>query len=83
MEMSVAKKRNSFGLMGENNTHTHTKTASPNGFLIAICAWESLHTIAVGGVAPHVTEIAAGLARRGNEVHLFVRAGLCERVCVC
>ena len=27
-----------------------------------------LHTIAVGGVAPHVTELAAGLARRGNEV---------------
>lgn len=28
-----------------------------------------------GGVAPHVTELAAGLARRGNQVHLFVRAG--------
>jgi len=40
-----------------------------------MCAWESLHTVAVGGVAPHVTELAAGLARRGNEVHLFVRAG--------
>jgi hypothetical protein len=53
-----------------------TRSSSPEvGLLIAICAWESLHTIAVGGVAPHVTEIAAGLARRGNDVHLFVRAG--------
>ena len=42
--------------------------ASHGGLLIALCAWESLHTIAVGGVAPHVTELAAGLARRGNEV---------------
>ncbi|EKX50475.1 hypothetical protein GUITHDRAFT_103709 [Guillardia theta CCMP2712] len=28
----------------------------------------------VGGVAPHVTELAAALARRGHEVHLFARA---------
>jgi glycosyltransferase involved in cell wall biosynthesis len=41
---------------------------------IALCAWESLHSIAVGGVAPHVTELAAGLVRRGHEVHLFTRA---------
>jgi glycosyltransferase involved in cell wall biosynthesis len=53
----------------------YTRSSSPHGLLIAMCAWESLHTIAVGGVAPHVTELAAGLARRGNEVHLFVRAG--------
>lgn len=33
---------------------------------IAMFAWESLHTHAVGGVAPHVTEIAAGLARLGK-----------------
>jgi len=52
-----------------------TRSSSPHGLLIAMCAWESLHTVAVGGVAPHVTELAAGLARRGNEVHLFVRAG--------
>ncbi|XP_055389114.1 uncharacterized protein LOC129618388, partial [Condylostylus longicornis] len=30
---------------------------------VAMFAWESLHTHAVGGVAPHVTELAAGLAR--------------------
>ena len=42
---------------------------------IALCAWESLHSVAVGGVAPHVTELAAGLQRRGHEVHLYTRAG--------
>lgn len=41
---------------------------------VAMFAWESLHTHAVGGVAPHVTELAAGLARLGHEVHVFVRA---------
>eukprot|EP00802_Teleaulax_amphioxeia_P010088 Tamp_10113.p1 GENE.Tamp_10113~~Tamp_10113.p1 ORF type:complete len:469 (-),score=121.28 Tamp_10113:675-1937(-) len=41
---------------------------------IAMCSWESLHTIGVGGVAPHVTELAAGLQRRGHEVHIYTRA---------
>lgn len=54
--------------------------AAPQGkatrtFKIAMFAWESLHTIAVGGVAPHLTELAAGLERRGHEVHVFVRTG--------
>jgi glycosyltransferase involved in cell wall biosynthesis len=40
---------------------------------IAILSWESLHSIAVGGVAVHVTELAAGLERMGNEVHVFTR----------
>jgi len=40
---------------------------------IAFLAWESLHSIAVGGVATHVTELAAALQRRGHEVHVFVR----------
>lgn len=44
-------------------------------FKIAMFAWESLHSIAVGGVAPHLTELAAGLERRGHEVHVFVRTG--------
>jgi glycosyltransferase involved in cell wall biosynthesis len=35
--------------------------------------WESLHSVAVGGVAPHVTELAAGLQRKGHEVHVFTR----------
>ena len=42
---------------------------------IALFSWESLHSIAVGGVAPHVTELAAALQRAGNEVHLFTRMG--------
>ncbi|XP_026190049.1 uncharacterized protein LOC34619934 [Cyclospora cayetanensis] len=41
---------------------------------IALFAWESLHTHAVGGVAPHVTELAAALSRQGHDVHVFVRA---------
>ncbi len=43
--------------------------------LIALLCWESLHSIAVGGVAVHVTELAAALERRGNEVHVFTRMG--------
>lgn len=44
-------------------------------FKIAMFSWESLHSIAVGGVAPHLTELAAGLERRGHEVHVYVRTG--------
>ncbi len=40
---------------------------------IAHLAWESLHSIAVGGVAVHVTELAAALQRKGHEVHVFTR----------
>jgi glycosyltransferase involved in cell wall biosynthesis len=36
-------------------------------------SWETLHSISVGGVAAHVTELAAGLERRGHEVHVFTR----------
>ncbi|MEM5827923.1 MAG: glycosyltransferase family 4 protein [Candidatus Aenigmatarchaeota archaeon] len=42
---------------------------------IALFAWESLHSIAVGGLAVHVTELAAALERLGNEVHVFTRIG--------
>lgn len=40
---------------------------------IAMFSWEALHGTAVGGVAAHVTELAAGLQRRGHEVHVFTR----------
>ncbi len=40
---------------------------------IALLCWESLHSIAVGGVAAHVTELAAALERKGHEVHVFTR----------
>jgi glycosyltransferase involved in cell wall biosynthesis len=42
---------------------------------IALFSWETLHSIAVGGVGVHVTELAAGLTRRGHEVHVFTRQG--------
>jgi hypothetical protein len=42
---------------------------------IAFSSWESPHSIAVGGVAVHVTELAAALERRGHEMHGFVRLG--------
>jgi glycosyltransferase involved in cell wall biosynthesis len=42
---------------------------------IAILSWESLHSIAVGGVGAHVTELAAALERKGHEVHVFTRMG--------
>ncbi|MEW6585459.1 MAG: glycosyltransferase family 4 protein [Nitrospirota bacterium] len=40
---------------------------------IAILCWESLHSIAVGGVGVHATELAAALERKGHEVHVFTR----------
>jgi|WetSurMetagenome_2_1015567.scaffolds.fasta_scaffold33581_2 glycosyltransferase involved in cell wall biosynthesis len=40
---------------------------------IAMVSWESLHSIAAGGVAQHVTELSAALERRGHEVHVFTR----------
>ncbi|HEY3320777.1 MAG TPA: glycosyltransferase family 4 protein [Planctomycetota bacterium] len=42
---------------------------------IALFAWESLHSIPVGGVGVHVTELGAALQRRGHEVHVFTRLG--------
>lgn len=42
---------------------------------IALVSWESLHSIPVGGVAVHVTELAAALERKGHEVHVFTRLG--------
>ena len=40
---------------------------------IAHLAWESLHSVSVGGVAVHVTELAAALQRKGHETHVFTR----------
>jgi glycogen synthase len=42
---------------------------------IALFSWETLHSIAVGGVGVHVTELAAALQRREHEVHVFTRLG--------
>lgn len=42
---------------------------------IALFSWETLHSISVGGVGVHVTELAAALERRGHQVHVFTRQG--------
>jgi len=40
---------------------------------IAMFSWESLYSIKVGGLAPHVSELAEALALRGDEVHIYTR----------
>jgi len=42
---------------------------------VALFSWETLHSIAVGGVSVHVTELAAALQRRNHDVHVFTRKG--------
>jgi glycosyltransferase involved in cell wall biosynthesis len=42
---------------------------------VAVFSWESLHSISLGGLGVHVTELAAGLERRGHEIHVFTRRG--------
>jgi glycosyltransferase involved in cell wall biosynthesis len=44
-----------------------------NKMRIAHLAWESLHSVSIGGVAVHATELAAALQRKGHEVHVFTR----------
>ncbi|RLG24275.1 glycosyltransferase family 1 protein, partial [Methanosarcinales archaeon] len=45
---------------------------------IGMFAWESLHSIRVGGVAPHVSELSESLVKAGHEVHVFTRIGGCS-----
>ncbi len=40
---------------------------------IALLSWESLHSIAVGGIAAHVSELSAAMAGMGHDVHVFTR----------
>lgn len=40
---------------------------------IAMFSPESLHSVFEGGLAVHVTELAAGLQRRGHQVHIITR----------
>lgn len=47
---------------------------------IAILTWESLHSIRVGGLAAHVSELARALTRKGNRVHVFTRLGREEQL---
>ena len=38
---------------------------------VAMFSSESLHSSVAGGLGVHVTELAAGLERRGHDVHVF------------
>jgi len=40
---------------------------------IAMLSWESLHSTTVGGVAAHVTELAAALARKVHQILVLSR----------
>ena len=40
---------------------------------IGMFSWESLYSIRVGGISPHVSELSEALAAKGHEVHLFTR----------
>lgn len=40
---------------------------------IAMFSWESLHSIFLGGLGVHVSELASCLVRRGHEIHLITR----------
>ena len=40
---------------------------------IGMFSWESLYSIRVGGISPHVSELSEALAADGHEVHLFTR----------
>jgi glycogen synthase len=42
---------------------------------IAFFSWESEHSIHVGGISAHVTELACALERKGHEIHVFTRMG--------
>jgi glycosyltransferase involved in cell wall biosynthesis len=42
---------------------------------IGMLSWESLYSIQVGGVAPHVSHISENLAGLGHEIHIFSRRG--------
>ncbi len=40
---------------------------------IALFTWEAVHSVSVGGIALHVTELACALERKGHDVHVFTR----------
>lgn len=47
---------------------------------IAFLAWETLHSIRVGGMSAHATEVATALARLGHGVHVFTRRGSVDQL---
>ena len=57
------------------NLDGRLEVENPRSMRVALLSWESKHSIAVGGLAEHVTELAAALQKRGHDVHLFTRLG--------
>jgi glycosyltransferase involved in cell wall biosynthesis len=43
---------------------------------IALFSWESVHSVLVGGVAVHVSNLGRSLAADGHEVHIFTQPGV-------
>ena len=41
---------------------------------VALFSWESLRSVAVGGVAAHVSELARHLVAQGHDAHVFTRS---------
>ena len=42
---------------------------------IALFSWESVHSVFIGGIAFHVSELASAMQRKGHDVHVFTRMG--------
>lgn len=40
---------------------------------VGMFSWESLYSIRVGGISPHVSELSEALAAKGHDIHLFTR----------
>ena len=79
MTNALSRKRGRFTLhrlvRSGHRSRVDVISVSKKSMRIAQISWESLHSVPVGGVANHVTELAAALQRRGHEVHVFVRLG--------
>ncbi len=50
---------------------------------IALFSWESRYSIACGGLAEHVSELASALQRRGHEPHVFTRRAALQSIYDC
>ena len=42
---------------------------------IGMFSWESLYSIKVGGMPPHISELSEAIAKRGHKVHVFTLQG--------
>jgi glycosyltransferase involved in cell wall biosynthesis len=63
-----------FGILGEQKAITGLFHKG-EWMRIGMLSWESLYSVKVGGVAPHVSELSEALAKGGHEVHVFTRRG--------